>query len=88
MKKVLLGLVIAVMMTGSGYSKIYYNSDTGITSTEDARDLCIRAVKKGIKIRDIEFYKHMNTTTFPSSLYLFDGKTFEVDEDSCSIRRW
>ena len=70
MKKVLCGLVIAVMMTGSGYGAPDMErwGDYVLKATNAPKSECIKALKKGKRIDFPPFNSHI--------FYVYDDKLY------------
>ena len=69
MKKVLIGLVIALMMTGSGYGAP--DIDYVLRGAKAPKSECIKALKKGKKI---DFPAFNNKSIF----YVYDDKLYSL----------
>ena len=69
MKKVLCGLVIALMMTGSGYAVDMERwGDYVLKATNAPKSECIKALKKGKRIDFPPFNSHI--------FYVYDDKLY------------
>jgi|OM-RGC.v1.032395198 hypothetical protein len=73
MKKVLLGLVIAVMMTGSGYADIFLNYERiPLHEKKELNEFCFDAMRKGQKLEI-----NVNNST-----YLYDNSIVNIQNIS------
>tara|TARA_B100001113_G_scaffold343608_1_gene331085 strand:+ start:124 stop:357 length:234 start_codon:yes stop_codon:yes gene_type:complete len=77
MKKIFLFLFL-ILINFNVLADIVIGNDTGVTTKVFGRELCERAVKKGVKVKDIE----------SSAWYFYDGKMFSVNLNDCEISRW
>ena len=77
MKKISLFLILALIILNL-FADIIIKKNTGVTTKVLGRELCERAVKKGIKVKDIE----------SSAWYFYDGKMFAINLNDCEISRW
>ena len=77
MKKIFLFLFL-ILINFNVLADIVIGNDTGVTTKVFGRELCERAVKKGVKVKDIE----------SSAWYFYDGKMFSISLNDCKISRW
>ncbi|MBH15365.1 MAG: hypothetical protein CL871_04490 [Cytophagia bacterium] len=77
MKKIFLFLILNLINLNT-FADIIIKKDTGITTKVLGREFCERAVKKGIKVKEIE----------SSAWYFYDGKMFAINLNDCEISRW